>query len=298
MSVVVGLLDEDRRARRGRRCPCPSSVMSTRARRSSADTVAVTQPAPCRTAFDSRMSSTWPTAPSVASTGTGCGRDRRPRRRPARARIGSTSSTCWRTRSPRSKRLDAAGAAGAREREQLFDDRQQPGALLERGFGLFANGGVVVARELLDAKLQAGERGPELMARVLGEAAFGAQRAPRPVRRCGRATMRSRRSRARRCAGSRARSRRRRAGSRSGRGGASGSASRRLWISARPTRRAERGDAEQHHARAARGRTRASTVSEGDSTRHLRPRGPGTVATTAPDGRDRRVGYAAPVLGR
>ena len=70
---------------------------------------------------------------------------------------------------------DVAGPSGAREREQLLDDREQPRALLERGFGLVANLRIGVARELLDAQLEPGERGSELMARVLGEAALGAQ---------------------------------------------------------------------------------------------------------------------------
>ena len=137
--------------------------------------------------------------------------------------------------------------------------------------------GRVVAGELLDAQLQPGERGPELMARVSTRSCVRRAGAPRRGRRCGRATTRSRRSRAPRCAGSRARSRRRRAGSPTGRaaradrpGAGSGSTRARARRRARPCRARP-----ARAARAAPGRRSCRTAT---GPARSCPAGPGTVA--------------------
>ena len=69
--------------------------------------------------------------------------------------------------------------------------RQQSRALLERRLGLFADVWLVIAGQLLDAQLDPGEHGAELVACVLGEAALGAEETPRSGRRCGRGPRRS-----------------------------------------------------------------------------------------------------------
>ena len=222
------------------------------------------------------MSSTCPTAPSVASTGTGLGATTHDSAAgPSEDRLDVVDVLAHEVAEVEAG--DVAGAAGPREGEQLFDDQQQPCALLQRGFGLFPNLGRVVARELLDAELQPGERGTELVARVLTRSCVRRAGAPRRGPRCDRGTRRSRRSRALRCAGSRARSRRRRAGSRNGRDGragrpAAGSGS----VRGRAPRRVPPLPSTTSASRAC--RTRASIVSEGDSTRTLVPAGPMTFA--------------------
>ena len=157
---------------------------------------------------------------------------------------------------------DVAGASGAREREELFDDREESRALFERGFGLFTNFRRVVAGELLDAQLQAGERGPELVARVRREAALGAQQLLHRV------ALRSRDDAIASISGTPLRGvdsekspSPSRVADRASR--ASGSARRRLWISASPSAAPSAAVPSTTSARSA-CCTRVSMVSDGD----------------------------------
>src|SRR2546429_6003698 len=68
-------------------------------------------------------------------------------------------------RPPRSTLFPYTTLFRSGEREQLLDCRQQARALHERGLRLLAHDRIVAAGELLEAELQPGERGAQLVDR-------------------------------------------------------------------------------------------------------------------------------------